>query len=87
MRHKSEFCHESLQDGKSIQKLLQSIAKGLGKGTLEFTDEEGQLTLNPSGLLDLKVTVNEDETRHQLELRVSWNKKNKALSDTIVKVK
>lgn len=87
MRHKSEFRHESLQDGKSIQKLLNAISKGLGKGQLEFTDEEGQLTLSPKGLLDLKVTVKEDETRHQLDIKVSWNKQNANLSDTIFKVK
>lgn len=87
MRHKSEFRHESLQDGKSIQKLLSAISKGLGKGQLEFTDEEGQLTLAPNGLLDLKVIVKEDETRHQLDIRVSWDKQDKNLSDTILKVK
>lgn len=86
MRHKSEFRHESLQDGKSIQKLLNAISKGLGKGTLEFSDEEGQLTLSPQGLLGLKVTVKEDETKHQLDIRVSWNKQNQNLSDTILRV-
>lgn len=87
MQHKSEFRHESLQDGKSIQKLLEAISKGLGKGKLEFTDEEGELELEPKGLLDLKITVKEDETRHKLDIRVSWNKQNKNLSDTILKVK
>jgi amphi-Trp domain-containing protein len=87
MRHKSEFRHESLQDAKSIQKLLNAISKGLGKGVLEFADEEGQLTLSPQGLLGLKVTVKEDETRHQLDIRVSWNKQNQDLSDSILKVK
>lgn len=87
MQHKSEFRHESLQDGKSIQKLLEAISKGLGKGKLEFTDDEGELELEPKGLLDLKITVKEDETRHKLDIRVSWNKQNKNLSDTILKVK
>ena len=87
MQHKSEFRHESLQDGKSIQKLLDALAKGLGKGKLEFSDEEGKLELAPKGLLDLKITVKEDETRHKLDIRVSWNKQNKNLSDTILKVK
>lgn len=45
MQHKSEFRHESLQDGKSIQKLLEAISKGLGKGKLEFSDDEGELAL------------------------------------------
>ena len=87
MEHKSEFRHESLQDGKSIQKLLDAIAKGLGKGKLEFSDDEGKLALSPKGLLDLKVTVKEDETRHKLDIRVSWNKQNQNLSESILKVK
>lgn len=87
MQHKSEFRHESLQDGKSIQKLLEAISKGLGKGKLEFSDDEGELELEPKGLLDLKITVKEDETRHKLDIRVSWNKQNKNLSETILKVK
>lgn len=87
MQHKSEFRHESLQDGKSIQKLLEAISKGLGKGKLEFSDDEGELALQPNGLLDLKITVKEDETRHKLDIRVSWNKQNKNLSDSILKVK
>lgn len=87
MEHKSEFRHESLQDGKSIQRLLDAISKGLGKGKLEFSDEEGKLELFPKGLLDLKVTVKEDETRHKLDIRVSWNKQNQNLSERILKVK
>lgn len=87
MHHKSEFRHESLQDGKSIQKLLTAISKGLGKGKLEFSDDEGQLSLSPNGLLDLNITVKEDETRHQLDIQVSWNKQDKELSESILKVK
>ena len=87
MQHKSEFRHESLQDGKSIQKLLEAVSKGLGKGKLEFSDEEGNLELTPKGLLDLKITVKEDESRHKLDIRVSWNKQNTNLSNTILKVK
>ncbi|MCC2606695.1 amphi-Trp domain-containing protein [Planctobacterium marinum] len=87
MEHKSEFRHESLQDGKSIQKLLEAISKGLGKGKLEFSDEDGKLALTPKGLLDLKITVKEDESRHKLDIRVSWNKQNQHLSESILKVK
>lgn len=87
MEHKSEFRHESLQDGKSIQKILEAISRGLGKGKLEFSDEDGNLELSPKGLLDLKITVKEDETRHKLDIRVSWNKQDQHLSDSILKIK
>ena len=38
---KSRFRHESLQDCHSIREFLEAIAKGIGKGRLEFTDDEG----------------------------------------------
>lgn len=87
MRHKSEFRHESLQDAKSIKELLNAISKGFGKGKLEFSDEEGELVLQPKGLLDVKVTVSEDESRHRLELKVSWNKTHQNRADNSLKVK
>ena len=87
MRHKSEFRHESLQDAKSIKELLTSISKGFSKGRLEFSDEDGELVLQPSGLLDLKVTVSEDESRHRLEVKVSWQKDREERSGGSLKVK
>lgn len=87
MRYKNEFQHISLQDQKSIQELLISIAKGIGKGNLEFSDEKGELKLEPKGLLDFKLTATEGASKHKMELRISWNKDNKDLSESPLKVK
>ncbi len=87
MRFKNEFQHVSLQDPQSIQELLISIAEGIGKGEVDFSDEEGQLVLQPKGLLDCKITASEGASRHKIELKVSWNKQNKELSNTPLSIK
>lgn len=69
---KNSFRHESLQDAKTIQEILKSINKGLAKGKLSFSDEDGELIMEPEGLLNLKVTANQDESRNRLTIRITW---------------
>jgi amphi-Trp domain-containing protein len=69
---KKNFRHESLQDRESIQAILKAITQGLAKGRLELSDEEGEMVLNPDGLLQLKVTATQDTDRHRLNLRITW---------------
>lgn len=83
MKSKTEFRHEALLDPEDIQDVLKALSKGLGKGRLEFSDEkEGTLTLEPSGLLRLKVSAYEDEDSQQFEVKVRWEKRPKRLSKT-----
>ena len=84
-REKS-FRHESLQDEKSIKDLLKSLTKGFADGRLSFSDEDGEIVMEPEGLLRLKLTASKEENRHRINLRISWQsqeppiKKNKSLS-------
>lgn len=87
MRKKSSFRHESLQDSQTISKLLNSITEGLAKGSLKFSDEDDKITLEPKGLLRLKLTADQEENRNSVTLRISWEnndglRKNKKLSVT-----
>lgn len=72
-REKS-FRHESLQNRKSIKNLLKSISKGLGEGRLCFTDEDGEIVMQPEGLLNLKLTASVEENRNRINLRITWQK-------------
>ena len=72
MRDKNSFRHESLQDAKSIAELLKAITKGVGKGKLTFSDEDGEIVMEPEGLLNLKVTATQDESRHRVNVRITW---------------
>jgi len=69
---KNQFRHESLQDAASIRKILESVTDGLAKGKLRFSDDDGEIVLQPKGLLDLRLTAEQDEDRQRINLRVSW---------------
>ena len=74
---KSSFRHESLQDSQTIQEILKAITRGIAKGTLSFSDEDGEISMAPEGLLNLKVTANQDESRHRLSIRITWQAEEK----------
>ena len=69
---KRSFRHQSLQDRKTIQEILNSITSGIAKGKLTFSDEDEKIVMRPEGLLDLKVTVSQEENRNRFNIRVSW---------------
>ncbi len=82
---KKSFRHESLQDAETIQELLKSVARGFARGELLFSDEEDEIIMHPEGLMDLKVTSNQEENRHRINIRITWQieknnkKQNKSL--------
>lgn len=85
---KKNFRHESLQDRDSIQAILKAITQGIAKGKLTLSDEEGEMVLNPDGLLQLKVTATQDTDRHRLNLRITWQaEESKLKSGKTLKVK
>lgn len=74
---KQNFRHESLQDRKSIVALLRSITEGLESGKLKLADDEGKVILKPDGLLDLRVSASQEDERDRLNIRISWQSKDK----------
>ena len=83
---KRSFRHQSLQDEKSIQDILKAISSGIAKGKIIFSDEDEKIVMRPEGLLELKVTANQEENRNRFNIRISWQveddheKKKKSLS-------
>ena len=71
----NSFCHESLQDRETIADILSSLQQGLSNGTLKFSDEDNEITLKPSGLLNLSVKASSDSGLNVLDVRVSWSTK------------
>jgi len=72
MERKGRFRHQSLQDKKSIQKLLDAVKRGIAKGELQFGDDTGEITLEPKGLMNLRVTATNEDGQSRLDLRVTW---------------
>jgi amphi-Trp domain-containing protein len=69
-QEKKSFRHESLQDAKSIEKILAAISENLGKGKLKFSDEEDEIIFQPEGLMRLKLSAAQDGNEQQIALRV-----------------
>ncbi len=72
MSESQQFKHESLQDKKSIQDMLKSIAKSVSKGELSFSDNNGEIVLQPKGLLNFKVSARSLDNEQRLDIRISW---------------
>lgn len=83
---KRSFRHESLQDSSSISNILQSITKAIEKGKVVFSDEDDRIVMEPEGLLHLKVTASQEDSRQRINVRISWqveeasNRKKRVLS-------
>lgn len=69
---KKSFSHESLQDARSIRGILKALLDGIDKGRISFTDEDDEILMEPKGLLHLKLRATQDEYRHRISIRVSW---------------
>ena len=76
-RSKESFKHESLHDAKSIQDVLKAVTKGMAKGRLTFSDEDGEILMEPEGLLNLKLTASQDETQNRVNIRITWQSEEK----------
>jgi amphi-Trp domain-containing protein len=81
-----QFKHESLQDKKSIQAILKSLAKAIAKGELNFSDQDGEIVMEPKGLLNLKISARKQDGEQRLDLRVSWRTQEKALKKATLTV-
>ena len=84
---KNSFRHESLQDAGTIQDILESLSKGIARGRLTFSDEDGEIVMEPDGLLNLKVTASQDEGRHRLNIRITWQAEDKVQQKKPLRVK
>jgi len=71
-RKSSHFRHESLQDSKAIVRYLDALSEGFEKGTLQFRDQEGEIVLEPSGMIRFEVTASRKSGRYSVALKLSW---------------
>ncbi len=67
-----EFKHESLQDLKSIRQYLVAITEGLAAGKVDLSDDNGQLALHPSGLINLELRAKRRGNQAKLQLKLTW---------------
>ncbi|QDY70608.1 amphi-Trp domain-containing protein [Qingshengfaniella alkalisoli] len=73
MKADAKFRHNSLQDRKTIRTLLKAVTAGIGKGELSLKDGNGEIVLEPDGLLNLRIRADRVEGSCRLDLRITWN--------------
>jgi amphi-Trp domain-containing protein len=69
---KREFEHESVQDRQSIVKYLRVLAEGFERGLLSFSDKNGDLKLEPKGLIGFEVRASKKNERTRVTLNFRW---------------
>lgn len=74
---KNQFRHESLQDRDGIQAILESLTEGLARGKLRLGDDEGDILLQPKGLLELRLSAEQGQDSERVNLRISWRVQDK----------
>jgi len=83
---KNSFKHESLQDRSSIQDILKAVTKGIAKGELTFDDDEGEIVMQPNGLMTLKVNARQEDGHNRLDIRIRWQSDEKELKQKPLRV-
>ena len=87
-RKKNSFRHESLQNRDSIQAILEAITEGIAKGKLSFSDDDDSISMAPDGLLNLKLSVSQEDNRNRINLRITWeDRQKKALKKSRLSVR
>ena len=77
----NEFEHESLQDRATIARYLKAIEEGFANGSLSLHNKNGDIVLEPEGLIGLTVKASRKRGRMQLSLQASWKTKDPSDGD------
>lgn len=67
-----QFRHESLQDSGAIVRYLKALSEGFEKGTLQFRDQDGEILLEPNGMIRFGLSAEQKSDRFDLSLKLSW---------------
>ncbi len=87
VKQNGRFRHESLQDQDTIKDLLKSITAGIGQGKITLSDGDGSMTLEPAGLLRLKINASADDDLNKLDIRISWQGETEKPGKKTLKIK
>ena len=68
----SEFKHDSVQDRQSIVRYLEAMIDGIRNGHLEFRNDEQEIVLEPSGLLELELRARRSDNKTKLSIKLAW---------------
>ncbi len=78
-----QFQHESLQDSRALAEYLKALIQGFESGTLRLRDPEGEIELEPRGLVSFEVRATQKRGRSKLHLRFSWKEDSPRVAGTL----
>lgn len=83
---KKIFQHESLQDAKKVEKILQAMSDGIASGKLKFSDEDDEIVFKPDGLMQVKLSAIQDGNLQRFNIKVSWHLDEQKMKNNHLKV-
>lgn len=87
MKSKTKFSHDSLLDRQSTHELLMTLANAIQAGELTFQESDDDLVLSPQPLLQVSLRASNEDDKQEVEVKIKWRTKEKAISDTPPKIK
>ena len=69
---KLEFSHASLEDRRSIAAYVRALIEGFESGEITFTDPQGEIRLQPEGLMRFRLRAFERPEQVRVRLDISW---------------
>ena len=71
-KNSREFQHESLQDRRSVVKYLEALAEGIRNGTINLSNQGGDISLTPEGLMNFEIRASHRRDRATFSIRCTW---------------
>jgi amphi-Trp domain-containing protein len=69
---KKEFEHDSLQDTETLVAYLKEVTRGFEEGKLSVSGRDGEINLEPRGMIRFELRVSERADRCRLNMRFTW---------------
>lgn len=84
MKQTDRFRHEAFHSPRETADVLKALTAAFAKGHLVLEDGDDQMTLDPQGLVRLKLSAEQEDGHNKLTIRLSWtddtpNEKSKPL--------
>ncbi len=72
MTRLKEFEYEALQDREAVVGYLKAVCDGFSKGALRLGSEEGEILLQPSGMIKVGVQAVNKGGKVKLSIKLGW---------------
>jgi amphi-Trp domain-containing protein len=80
-RTTDDFRHESIQDGKAIERQLEALGRALEAGALHLASGSNEVVLHPDGMLRSVIQVKRKGDAVKVTVRISWREEQAAPSE------